>query len=125
MFWLSIAAGSIIRWAENSNFVAAMSKPHEAHPKGDNQDFRLSRAFPLFFGAVSGMFFFDAVIESIGLKNGDYFFDGHGPENSFAHVNAMLISWYDTMLQHGVWAPLLTGTMLRALIYKRSHAETD
>jgi len=125
VFWLSIAAEAVIRWAENSNFVAAISKPLESEPRGDNQDFRLTRALILFLAALVGMFFFDFYLEKIGLKGGNFFFHGQGSLNGYDQVNNMVITWWNTISTTGISAPLVVGLALRAVIYKRSHSTAE
>ena len=121
VFWASIAAEAIIRWAENTNFVAAISKPHEQSPMGDNQDFRLVKASFILMCIVVSMFLLREVLVRTGSYDGSQFLMGQNGEHTTDGFKSMLTSWYVVSLQTSVFFPMLLGTVFRAIIYKRSH----
>lgn len=123
IFWLSIAAEAAIRWAENTNFVAQLSKPHDPNASGDNSDFRLVKALALFASSLALMFFFDFYMESIGIKEKNEIFYGQKGQIGYNHVTNMVYTWGSIISSSGIATPMLVGTLLRSWIYKRSHKE--
>lgn len=121
IFWLSIASESLIRWAENTNFVAALSKPRAANATGDNQDFRLPRAVIIFLLILVAMFVMNEYMEKTGMAESDLFFAGQNGHHSIQAMYDMLAVWWSVATHANVSLPLMIGTLLRAMIYKRSH----
>ena len=121
ILWLSIAAESFIRWAENTNFIAAFSKPLEDSPTGDNQGFRLSRALVLSVAILAAMFSIDKVLESFGFKSDKYVFSGQNGVNSEEAVWSMVSGWWSLLFHEYVITFVVLGICMRAIIYKRPH----
>lgn len=119
IFWLSIAAEALIRWAENTNFIASLAKPHEEDARGDNQDFRFPRASLLFVVLVLAMYMLSDFFYFAGLDETPFAFSGQGNERSINAIKGMMWDWWETATQANVFTPVLVGTLLRAIIYKR------
>ncbi|WP_299553923.1 hypothetical protein [uncultured Tateyamaria sp.] len=125
IFWLSIAAESIIRWAENTNFIASLSKPFDDSPRGDNQDFRLKNASSLLILVLCLMFFLNAYLERYGVRASGLQFMGQNGDHSPAAFEKMVQGWLEVAANSNVYFPMLFGTLLRAKIYKRSHSALE
>ncbi len=121
VFWLSIAAESLIRWAENTNFVAAISKPFETNAMGDNQDFRLPKASKIFFSILLLTFLMKEFMIKSGMMESPLLFTGQNGHHTLYAMSSMVSGWWTTATQSSVFPPLVVGTLLRATIYKRSH----
>lgn len=124
IFWLSVAAEALIRWAENTNFVAALAKPHQNKPRGDNTDYRLPRAVILTFSSLILMFVLDKYQNFSGFRGSLPPFAGQNGIHSNEAIWAMLVHWNRTLADYNVLLPIALGTFLRACIYKRSHEKT-
>jgi hypothetical protein len=66
--WLSIISEAIIRFAENSTFVARLSKPKEPDAKGDNEDFDFGVAARLFCAGFTLLFLLTVVTSMMGYR---------------------------------------------------------
>lgn len=120
IFWVSIGAESIIRWAENTNFVAKLAKPHEHAPKGDNEDFKWPRAVSLFLLILVIMFFYKEFHVQTGSTFSYGSFLGQNGSHNLESFFEMIKSWRDVATTANVATPILIGTLYRAIIYKRS-----
>lgn len=121
LFWLSIAAEAIIRWSENTSFIARLAKPSEDNPRGDNSDFSFGKAVLLLLAGCTMMFFADKYFTDTGMKDSPLFFLGPNGASGPGVLNAMVQHWIDILLTANLSIPLLVGTALRVIIYKRSH----
>jgi len=121
VFWLSIAAEAVIRWAENTNFIARLSKPYVKNAIGDNADYTFVVAGFLLFLSVTIMLFYDKFFERLGLSASDGSFIGQGIENGIEPLKNMIDNWMLTGSDNNVVTWLLLGTLFRAIIYKRNH----
>lgn len=122
LFWLSIAAEAIIRWAENTNFVSKLAKPHVPNATGDNADFSWKRALSLFFTFLFMMFFLNDLMISLGMEKESLVFEGIGEQNGEEFFGAMLKRWYELFTDTAVVTLVILGTLARSMIYKRSSA---
>lgn len=122
--WLSVVAEAPIRYVENTDIVAAMSKVHEEHPQGDNQDYKSTRAVVysilgllpmggfLIWWYLSGQTI-DQIKDALGVINGPT------PERGWDHTKDMFISWSNALREPVVWISIASCILMRALIYKR------
>lgn len=121
-FWLSIAAEALIRWAENTDLVARLGKPHEIAAQGDNLDFGLTKALLCLFAMVvfvSGYLFLAERIPEV-FEFGDTPFGGQ-PTRDLAGFQGMLQNWWVGVTSPAVSISLGVGFLFRIVIYKRSH----
>lgn len=121
-FWLSVGAEAVIRWAENTDYIAKYSKPNDLYPKGDNQDFRLPKALLCLLSLLVMMFVYLFLARNIpDLFGIDIQPFGGQPEKSVAGFIKMLSNWKNGLLTPGVTLSLLAGFIFRIVIYKRNH----
>lgn len=119
IFWLSIAAEAVIRWAENTNFIGKASRPYDPNAAGDNRGYTWTRALLLFSLAVLIMAMSKFWLFSTGQETPDLVLVGQGDERSLIAVNEMFASWWSTALSSTVVVGIFAGTAMRAIIYKR------
>lgn len=122
-FWLSVGVESMIRWFENTNWIAWLAKPFDFPPRGDNQGYNFSKAYSLFTSVVllfAVIYFFDESLTGlIEISSGD-FVGQHKPRTGQGFLD-MLDNWKVGMSQPLVINTLFFGFVVRLIIYKRSH----
>jgi hypothetical protein len=127
IFWLSVAAEAVIRWAENTNLIARLSKPYldvdKAH--GDNFDFHWKKAIVLVGAAILLMFIIALGYEQLVPVGEIKSFDGQNGQVGWEIFKAMVVSWWSSLTDANVFTLLLLGTLFRAIIYKRSHQSIE
>ena len=121
-FWLSVGAEAVIRWLENTDFVAFYGKPFDASPKGDNQDFQIAKAalclcLLIIFAALY-LFLSFAIPDVFGIAQPNF---AGQPERSLKGFLEMLTNWWNGVFSASVSLSIVAGFIFRVAIYKRSH----
>lgn len=121
-FWLSVAAETVIRGIENSDFIAVLSKPFDDYPIGDNQDYKTPYAVSLLM--IQLLFMASYVFLSEQIPNwfgiGNAVFHGQNILNSSGFIQ-MLENWWQGLSTNSVSMSLMVGFLFRVVIYKRNH----
>lgn len=124
-FWLSVAAETVIRGLENSDFIAVLSKPFDDFAIGDNQDYKTPYAVSLLMTQLLFMavyvFLSDHIPNWFGIGNA--VFHGQNTLNSFGFFQ-MLENWWQGLSTNSVSMSLVVGFLFRVVIYKRNHKKT-
>jgi len=122
-FWIGVAAESSIRWAENTQTIAILSKPLNPKAKGDNQDFRLRKAWgimlSLFAIVATYMFLVSQMPDVFALEPTKKFTGQNGGRSSMVTLS-MAQNWVEILRDPKFTIPLLIGAVFRAAIYKRN-----
>ncbi len=120
MFWIAIAAETLTRWAENTNFVFRLSRPRLPKDTPSDGDFRWSTAIGLLAISIAGAFFLHIYLTKSGLRDSSVLIAGQGGVHSYAAIQTMLNRWLVALYEQNTMAWLLLGTLLRAKIYLRT-----
>lgn len=124
-YWLSVAAESVIRWAENTRFIAYFSKPLIQDPIPDNYDYNWDRAVLLlllqFFIVSVYLFLSHRIPELFAFER--YQFAGQ-TGTGLDSFNKMIENWKNGIFQQSVFLSLTIGFFFRIAIYKRSHKKS-